>query len=435
MAAGVRAPVVKAAEQISEHGGQSLQERLLGPDAAWEAYCDSYGRPEEEPTSIRLRQLTPAGSQGRLISYKAEWRDRLELPDQEFTLEIRGEETPRVFRYPEDPYLPSLETIATPARAHSPMARYVRVRPHTLAVEAVRYRPTRRAVLRYALSWRRGQTQSLTMFVRVMRPDGLPTFLATRDRAAASEFAVPAVLGHWDEGGTAWLEEVQGKTLRESIFAGDAPEPAHLLDSLASLWAGPRAEDRAALDLPVLLRWTHEQMDASLDEDGRKKLSTACERLLDFAAAWRPAGPTHNDFHDDQVIVTPAGRLALVDFEEVGPGEPQLDVGNLLAHLRWLAHFTTNPAYAAYHDQTRALALWRFGWDAAEAGAAPGVLPLPARSEPAARLSERLAGTHVGGARSRDRDAPGGLGTSPPRSRLQVSVTARCVSRPGGYQL
>ena len=72
MAAGVLAPVVKAAEQISEHGGQSLQERLLGPDAAWEAYCDSYGRPEEEPTSIRLRQLTPAGSQGRLISYKAE---------------------------------------------------------------------------------------------------------------------------------------------------------------------------------------------------------------------------------------------------------------------------------------------------------------------------------------------------------------------------
>ena len=52
-----------------------------------------------------------------------------------------------------------------------------------------------------------------------------------------------------------------------------------------------------------------------------------------FAAAWRPTALAHNDFYDDQMLLMPAGNLALVDFEETGPGDP------MLAHLRWMAGF------------------------------------------------------------------------------------------------
>ena len=60
------------------------------------------------------------------------------------------------------------------------------------------------------------------------------------------------------------------------------------------------------------------------------------------------------------------GRLALVDFEEAGLGDPLLDVGNFLAHTRWSAHFGPEAeaqASGAYHRRMREAALERFGWD------------------------------------------------------------------------
>ena len=63
-------------------------------------------------------------------------------------------------------------------------------------------------------------------------------------------------------------------------------------------------------------------------------------------------------------MLTPRGSLALVDFEETGPGDPLLDVGNLLAHLHWMARFGIAPeACAAYRLRFRATALERFDWD------------------------------------------------------------------------
>ena len=71
----------------------------------------------------------------------------------------------------------------------------------------------------------------------------------------------------------------------------------------------------------------------------------------------------HNDFYDDQMLVKPDGRLALVDFEEIGPGDPMLDVGKMLAHLRRMAVFSrASAACDAYHGRFRVAALERFGW-------------------------------------------------------------------------
>ena len=100
------------------------------------------------------------------------------------------------------------------------------------------------------------------------------------------------------------------------------------------------------------------------DEEARQLLQQVLDVLGPFSDAWRPSSLTHNDFHDDQVLLTPDGHFALVDFEEAGQGDPLLDVGNMLAHLRWMARFGNAPeACDAYRRQFRAAALSRFGWE------------------------------------------------------------------------
>ena len=88
-----------------------------------------------------------------------------------------------------------------------------------------------------------------------------------------------------------------------------------------------------------------------------------------FAQSWRPTHIAHNDFYDDQMLILPDGRVALVDLEEAGPGDPMLDVGNFLAHLRWGAHFGREKeaeSRGAYRVVFRQAALKRFGWDERE---------------------------------------------------------------------
>ena len=74
--------------------------------------------------------------------------------------------------------------------------------------------------------------------------------------------------------------------------------------------------------------------------------------------------PGTNDFHDDQEVLTPDGHLALVEFEETGPGDPLLDVASMLEYLIWMARCgDVQEACDAYHRQFRAPALTRFSWE------------------------------------------------------------------------
>ena len=134
----------------------------------------------------------------------------------------------------------------------------------------------------------------------------------------------------------------------ETPLKADEGQPLDVLD-------GYKSTER-------LLAHVLEDQEAAL-----QPFSRVTEVLGPFAKAWRSSTLAHNDFHDDQVLITPADRLALVDFEEVGPGDGQFDVANLLAHLHWMARFGSAPeACAAYRAGVRSAALERFGWDARE---------------------------------------------------------------------
>ena len=96
-----------------------------------------------------------------------------------------------------------------------------------------------------------------------------------------------------------------------------------------------------------------------------RSLNEATKSLDSFVRSWRPTGIAHNDFYDDQMLVLRDGRIALVDFEEAGPGDPMLDVGNFLAHLKWASCFgrkKKGDGSGAYYQQFRSAAIERLGW-------------------------------------------------------------------------
>ena len=96
-------------------------------------------------------------------------------------------------------------------------------------------------------------------------------------------------------------------------------------------------------------------------------LNTVASALHPFVDAWQPTAIAHNDFYDDQMLIAnDTGRLAMVDFEEIGPGDPMMDVGNLLAHQHRAALRGAPEAVEEYRQAFRAAALERFGWDPQE---------------------------------------------------------------------
>ena len=171
-----------------------------------------------------------------------------------------------------------------------------------------------------------------------MRPSDVEGFLRTHEVAIKTAFVIPGLAGCWQDGGVVWLTEVRGRDLRRRIRKGRSPDPMPLLEGLASLWRVPlkdcgihpfslsRAYSRALSSFRHNLR-DHAELTA--------KLNTLAESLNAFVNSWRPSVMAHNDFYDDQLLLLEDGRIALVDLEDIGPGDPLLDVGNFLAHLRW----------------------------------------------------------------------------------------------------
>ena len=210
------------------------------------------------------------------------------------------------------------------------------------------------------------------LYARVMRPVDVEPFLAAHAVAAQSGFVVPGLAGCWHEGGIVWLTEIRGRDLRSRIRKGRFPATARLLDGLASLWSVPmpagslrpfsleRAYARA------LRSFRHNLRDYA---ESTVRLNALADALDGFVRAWRPSGMAHNDFYDDQLLALPGGGLALVDLEDIAPGDALLDVGNFLAHLRWSGQSRSQSRAAnalTFHDELRRAALDRFGWDARE---------------------------------------------------------------------
>ena len=334
---------------------------LFSGDWVWEACRDLLAAGETAPLRIRVRQFSHNPGRTALVSYVAEWAPEDFIPEEIFTLRLDAGRPLAFSRYPEDPSLPGLAEAAEPDSALRLLNRHVLAIPRrSVRVDMVRYRPGSRAVLRH-------RSGKVRLYVRVLRPAAIAKLLDASDLIQHSGFAAPRVAGCWAEGGVVWLSEIPGGNVRRRMRRGRPPAPEALLDGLESLWAAPYGSGERAFDLAGAYRRAKRTFGHALrdHDEARRALERAVQALEPFARSWRPTAIAHNDFYDDQMLALPDGRIALVDFEEAGPGDPLLDVGNFLAHLRWTAHIgrtRKTDASGAYHEQFRTAALDRFDW-------------------------------------------------------------------------
>ncbi len=339
---------------------------LFDPDWVWGAVRDRLAESGVAPRQLRVRQFSHSPGRAAVVSYVAEWEAEAFIPPRLFTLRLRRGQAFETSHYPEDSDLPGLAEAADPETALRLMNKHVFGAPRRrMRVDMVRYRPGSRAVLRH-------RTGKNRFYVRVVRPGAMPALLEAGELTERSTFVVPRVVGYWGEGGVLWLSEIPGANVRQRMRRGKPPDPEVLLDSLESLWAVPHEGARGRpFDLKGAYRRARRTFRYALrdSDEGLRLLGDATQGLDSFVESWQPSTTAHNDFYDDQILLLPDGRVAVVDFEETGPGDPFLDVGNFLAHHRWassLGRHREADASGAYYHRFRDAAIERFNWNASD---------------------------------------------------------------------
>ena len=339
--------------------------KLFDPDWVYSTYRSMAREGYPVPEQFRIRQIGYTPGRVAIVSYMAAWDEETYLPWEHFIARVDRGSPIEVFQFPYDRSLPGLEQSVDPDSALKLVNKHVlAIGARRIRVEVIRYRPGNRAVLRHHV----GRTR---FFARVMTPRALSPFLGGWEVIARSSFVAPRIAGYWGDGALVWMSEIPGKTLRRLIRRGMPSDPDPILNGLETLWsqhyAGPSGR---AFDLPAAYRRAKGSFVHLARNTHTESVLNKITKPLDrFVQSWHPSAIAHNDFYDDQILVLPDESMALVDFEEAGPGDPMLDVGNFVAHLTWrsrfghLGEFDITPSY---RDDFRSAAIKRFGWDERE---------------------------------------------------------------------
>ena len=360
----MRLPSVRIFERVEfpDDPALPLLPSLFNSDWVWPRIQPLTAGQFHQPERVRIHHFMHSIGNSATVSYELEWPPDEYLPSEYFVATTRKSGSVQIQRYPEDRRLPGLVAAARPESAIRLVNAHVLTMPARRArVQLIRYRPAYRAVLRHSF----GRAK---LYARVVRPAEFDPFLAAYRISTQSGFAVPGLAGYWADGGVLWFTEVQGRNVRARIRKGKAPDPQRLLHGLDLLWQAPLNNgDVRPFDLPRAYRRALRSFRHNLrDHHDLARDVDAISSILDpFVRSWRPVCMAHNDFYDDQMLVMKGGAIALVDFEEIAPGDPMIDVGNFLAHLRWSSRFARQSHAERcrdYHHVLRTAALSRFAW-------------------------------------------------------------------------
>ena len=197
-----------------------------------------------------------------------------------------------------------------------------------VVLEELKHKPGRRRTLRAVGSKR-------SAIVKAYQTERAPV-VAARLRALAAgppEPEVPEVLHEDAALRLVVLSEVVGTSLREALLAGDSAQCARAGAALAAwheFWLGaappPLAPHTFERELEILL-YAADLSDPALGERVRRA-STA------FPGEWPTPTVVHRDLYEDQIVL--GRRVGLIDLDDAALGPPELDVGNLLAHIELL---------------------------------------------------------------------------------------------------
>ena len=223
-------------------------------------------------------------------------------------------------------------------------ARTGHARVADVAVRVVRYKPERKCVLRYDLTWTGGAAPS--------RPAVVYAKVARRAKFERTRHILGRIRAA-DDGLGFELPEPLG-TLSELCMEFFSHLPGVRLSTLVAADAFPRLCERAAASLlhfhtlPVTLGWerglaadvakvTDRAAEfATLFPGERQRIAALRRDLRARLGAMRPSRLrlTHGDFQGDNILIDGA-HLGLVDLEDCAMGDPADDVGSNWAQLTW----------------------------------------------------------------------------------------------------
>ncbi|MDX1643474.1 MAG: hypothetical protein R3244_03845 [Thermoanaerobaculia bacterium] len=238
-----------------------------------------------------------------------------------------------VFQPRNDPRLPESESLGRRREMERRLAEYL-PENRRLRIRLRSYKPLYRAMTEYRFGDRVGEALYLKIQTRY----------AFRSLRRVYEDLVPSSEGPAqivrptsylpDLQGILWAER-PGRSLRSCLAKGDASALAPSARLLAALHR--RAIDLERLhdrdrEIETVSEWTGATAEAF--PEMASALEAAASSLVG-AAAELPSPrlvTAHRDFHDEQILVD-RDRLELLDLDTLARAEPELDVGNFLAHL------------------------------------------------------------------------------------------------------
>ncbi|MGH3033320.1 MAG: phosphotransferase family protein [Gaiellaceae bacterium] len=199
-----------------------------------------------------------------------------------------------------------------------------------VVLEELKHKPGRRTTSR-AVGARR------SAIVKVYASERAPIVAARLGALAAgpSEPNLPEVLLCVPDLHLVALSEVPGVPLREALVDGDLGTCAR---AGAVLGAWHRAWQGRSLDalVPHTAERELEILGSRID-GASPEVAAAVRGALPAVAegAWGYPTVVHRDLYEEQVLVDE--RIGLIDLDDAALGPPELDVGNLVAHVDLLA--------------------------------------------------------------------------------------------------
>jgi hypothetical protein len=197
-----------------------------------------------------------------------------------------------------------------------------------VTVEDLKHKPGRRRTMRV-----RGPNG--TAIVKLYSSERAPVVAARIAALGAGppEPQVPSVLRVEPRLGMVVLSEVPGRPLRHAVLEGDVAVCRRAGAALAA-WHGswrshaPRALARHTLARELdILRERSEAAPAAIASAVRSTLAS-------FSGEWACETVVHRDLYEEQILV--GERIGLIDLDDSALGPPELDIGNLVAHLELL---------------------------------------------------------------------------------------------------
>jgi Ser/Thr protein kinase RdoA (MazF antagonist) len=197
-----------------------------------------------------------------------------------------------------------------------------------VALEELKRKPGRRRTLRV-----RGSGGSA--IAKVYASDRAST-VARRIAALAAgpaEPVVPVVLHLDSELHLLVLSEVLGPPLRDPLLEGDLATCSRVgaaLGAWHAAWEG-------IAPIPLQRHTIEREFEIlrSRAQAASPQVATALADVLSrLPTRWRCSTVVHRDLYEEQVLV--GDRVGLIDLDDAALGPPELDVGNLLAHVELL---------------------------------------------------------------------------------------------------